>query len=356
MRALVVLDERWNSALTDLGIKLGQLLECEVAFGVLKGYPAHRRLEGKFTLFFVEDPRKGLPFKAFLSLKRALEAYKPQILVTIRGEELLFGALLKKRFGYRLFRVHGHQRGVKDSFLNRLLHERFVDGVVVANRDFLKSSALGSFKERSLVIPGAVDTSAFYYDEEGARRVRNSLKIGRKRLIGVLGRFDPVKGHELLFKALSLLKRSDYHLLVIGREEGISLSQLEKLSEKLGLRRRVTFVTELLSPSQLRSYLSACELGVVPSLGSEVLLRAPLEFMACRSAVVSTSVGSLKFVVKEPFGLCVRPEPEELAAAIDLMLSRNLKELGKRAQEEVNEKYSLYSLKPAVNSFFCGRL
>ncbi|WP_457679256.1 glycosyltransferase family 4 protein [Thermovibrio sp.] len=353
MRALVVLDERWNSALTDLGIKVGLLLRCKVAFAVLKGYPAHRRLkDAGFPLFFIEDPRRGLPFKPFLSLKRAIESYKPDAVITIRGDEMLFSSLLKGSYNFSLFRIHGSQRGIKNTFLNRLIHERFVDGVILSSKRLLNPVISGL---RKIFLPGLVDTEKFYYSEEEAEAFRREIGLSKeKKLIGVVGRLDPVKGHKLLIKALSLLKRRDFFTVIVGKEEGVKVKELKELARKLNVEDNLLFIPEY--REDIRGIMSACELAVVPSVGSEVVLRAPLEFMACETPVVSTRVGALPEVISSPFGATVNPEPVELASAIDLFLDKELKELGKVARGVADEKYSLKANAPLVNSFICGRL
>ncbi len=352
MRALIVLDERWNSALTDLGIKVGLSLSCSVAFAVLKGKPAHRRLEGKgYPLYFIEDPRKGLPFKAFISLKRAIEEFNPDVVVTIRGDELLFSSLLKSSFGYSLYRIHGSQRGIKDSFLNRFIHSKFVDGVIVSSKKLI-NPVIGGI--RKLIIPGLVDTEEFYPDYEGGKRFREEVGAEGKKLIGVVGRLDPVKGHSLFLKAISKLNRKDYLAVIVGQEENTSLGELKELAGKLGVLDFVKFLPE--RRKDIRAIMTACDLAVVPSVGSEVILRVPLEFMACGTPVVSTNVGALGEVITPPFGLSVPPFPEALAEAINSFLDKNLNELGQIAREVAVEKYSLKANAPLIDRFICCRL
>ena len=349
MRALVVLDERWNSALTDLGIKIGSVLKCQVAFALLKGCPAHKRLEGKgYPLFFIEDPRRGLPLKAFLSLKRVLYSFKPNVVLTIRGDEMLFASLLKGKLGYSLFRLHGSQRGIRNTFLNKLIHEKFIDGVILSSRKFLTSVVE---KVPKIIINGLVDTEEFSFSLKGREFFRERLKVGSRKLIGVVGRLDPVKGHSLFLRALSRLKRNDFLAVIVGKEENVKLSALIALRDSLGLRDKVLFIPERLE--RIRDFMSACDLGVIPSLGSEVILRVPLEFMACRTALVSTSVGALPEVVSPPFGITTSPREDSLACAINKMLDEDLTRLGLISQEVAVEKFSLKSNSTLINEFLC---
>ena len=354
MRVLVVLDERWNSALTDLGMKAARALSerCSVSVAAIPGFPAYRMAEKLgFNVFPIEDPRRGLPFKAFFSFKRAVESFKPDVLFTIRGDEMLFGALLKKRYGYRLFRLHGQSKGVRGSFLNRELHRRFVDGVIVSSVKLL-NSVISSLPK--IFIPGMVDTEFFKYSEEGRRAFREKFKVGNRKLIGVVGRLDPVKGHRLFLRALAKLNREDYLAVVVGEEKNEKVSELKRLAEELKISQKVIFVPQRLNP--ISHFMSACDLAVVPSVGSEVIVRAPLEFMACRTAVVSTNVGALPEVLLPPYGTTVSPDEGSLSRAIDDFLSKDLRKLGKIAQEVADEKFSFKALSPVVRDFICGRV
>jgi glycosyltransferase involved in cell wall biosynthesis len=353
-KALVVLDERWNSALTDLGLKIARSLSCRVTVAALKGYPAFSRAaELGLETLPIEDPRRGLPLKAFLSFKRAVEAVKPQVVVTIRGDEMLFAALLKKRYGYNLFRVHGHAKGIRNTLLNRFIHKRFVNGVVVSSRRLLNDVVAPLEK---LLIPGIVDTSLFSFSQEARHRWRRRLGVPAELpLIGVVARFDPVKGHDLLFKALHAVKNQRWKLVVVGREEGVSLRQLKELAASLGILERIAFFTDRVA--DLPGLLSACDIGVVPSKGSEVVLRAPLEFMACRTCLVATAVGALPEVIAPPWGRLVKPSADGIALGLSSLLklgAERLLELGKAAQEVAREKYSFEALSPRIDRFICS--
>ncbi len=354
MKALVVLDERWNSALTDLGLKVARALseKCIVSVAAIPGFPAYRiAKEIGFNVLSIEDPRKGLPFKAFFSFKRAVETFKPHVVFTIRGDEMLFGALLKNRYGYRLFRLHGQAKGVRNTFLNRELHRRFVDGVIVSSKRLVNDVIAPLPK---IFIPGIVDKETFRFSEEGRKKFREKLNAGNRKLIGVVGRLDPVKGHRLLLKALSLLKRDDFLAVIVGEEKNEKLEDLKNLVKTLGVSEKVLFIPERISP--ISDFMSACDLAVVPSVGSEVIVRAPLEFMACRTAVVSTNVGALPEVILPPYGTTVPPDEHSLSKAIDKFLSSDLEKLGKIAQEVAYEKFSFKALSPAVCRFICGRV
>ena len=350
MRKLFVLDERWDSALTDLGIKMATVSEGEVACAVLKGAPAEKKVKkAGLKCFYIEDPRKGLPFKPFFSLKGVIEEFRPDVVVTIRGDELLFSSLLKKKFGFKLYRIHGEAKGIRNTVLNRYVHKKYVDGVVLSSRRLVNDVIVELPK---VFVRGAVDTEKFKFSEEGRRRVREELGINDSILLGIVGRLDPVKGHDLFIRALSILVKKGLNVkgLIVGEEKNVKLSDLGSLARNLGVDRNIIFITE--RREDIVDLMSAIDVGVVPSKGSEMIARTLLEFMACGRPVVATEVGVLPEIVKENFGRVVKAEERALCRGIEAILNRNLRELGKAAREEAVENYSLRRLADVVNSFF----
>jgi glycosyltransferase involved in cell wall biosynthesis len=349
MRKLVVLDERWDSALTDLGVKIASVLEGKVACAVLKGFPAEKKCKEKgIPVFYIKDPRKKFPLLPFLSLKKVVETFKPRIVLTIRGDETLFSAILKRRFSFKLYRLHGEAKGIRESFLNKLIHQNYVNGVILSSRRILNSVVENLPK---LFIHGAVDVERFRFSEKGRRKVRRELKVGDQLLFGVVGRLDPVKGHEVFLRALSLLKKKGlkFKAVIVGEEKNVKVRELTELSRLLSLKNEVIFIPE--RRKDIADVMSAVDVGVVPSLGSEMIARVPLEFMACRRPIVVTSVGVLPEIVKEDFGLVVEPDPTSLAKGLETTFKKDLNRMGRLAEEEAREKYSLDALRSSVNRF-----
>jgi len=344
-KVLVVIDEVWDSALTDLAIKIARVLEFDTACAVVKGSYAEKVCEsiGK-EIFFIENPRKRFPLIPFLSLKRVVDRFQPRVIIVIRGEETLFSAILKNK--RKLIRIHGEAKGIKNSFLNKLVHKK-VDGVILTSKK-LENEVVKNIPK--IYVNGAVDTEVFKFTEEG-RSVRKWLGVSeREKLVGVVGRLDRVKGHSLFLKALSVaVKRvKGLKAVIVGEEKGVKLKELVKLSEELNVRDKVIFVPKRV---EVVSFMSACDFGVAPSVHSEVIARVPLEFMACSKPVVLTNVGVFPEISKPPFCTISEAKPESLAEEIVKMANSDLENLGKLARNFVEKNYSLNALKTKLEVF-----
>ncbi len=110
--------------------------------------------------------------------------------------------------------------------------------------------------------------------------------------VGLLGRLDPVKGHECFLRAAALALKGgpDMEFHIAGEDCNVRRADLEELAEGLAIGGKVVFHGRL--PDTL-AFMRSCHAGVSASLGSEAVSRAALEWLAAGRPLVATAVGSL---------------------------------------------------------------
>ncbi|HAH31281.1 MAG TPA: hypothetical protein DCL44_03090 [Elusimicrobia bacterium] len=146
--------------------------------------------------------------------------------------------------------------------------------------------------------------------------------------IGILGRLDPVKGHDCFLKAAAeLLKRgikAEFH--VAGYEAGIKYSELKNRAAELGMGTAAMFYGRVADSFE---FMSSCDIGVIPSLGSEAVSRAALEWLASGRPVVASKVGSLPEFIGPDY-LVPPGKPAALALKLEALLAApaSLTEIG----------------------------
>ncbi|MCM2268333.1 MAG: glycosyltransferase [Elusimicrobiales bacterium] len=110
--------------------------------------------------------------------------------------------------------------------------------------------------------------------------------------VGLLGRLDLVKGHAVLLRAARQLLRADlpveFH--IAGYEANLKYADLRREAEDLGIAKKVFFHGRTEGPF---AFMESCDIGVVPSLGSEAVSRAAAEWLASGRPLVASAVGSL---------------------------------------------------------------
>jgi glycosyltransferase involved in cell wall biosynthesis len=129
-------------------------------------------------------------------------------------------------------------------------------------------------------------------------------------VVGAVGRLDPMKGHDVLLRALARVDGVRLTLVGSGAEE----AALRRLALSLGIADRVTFAGWLASPAQ---YLPTVDVFALPSR-SEGSPLALAEAMLAELPCVATSVGSVpEAITTEHDGLLVpKDDPGALAAAL----------------------------------------
>jgi glycosyltransferase involved in cell wall biosynthesis len=149
-------------------------------------------------------------------------------------------------------------------------------------------------------------------------------------LILFVGRFDRIKGADVLLKAFTAIarRRSTLKLLFVGPDYGLTdesgheLSFLEFVDREVppALRERIQYLGHL-SEAEIGSLRRTAYLTVVCSR-YETFGNVAIEAMASGCPVVATSVGGIpEFIGNQRSGLLVPPnDPDALAQAIAQML------------------------------------
>ncbi len=124
--------------------------------------------------------------------------------------------------------------------------------------------------------------------------LKKSLNISNKlKVIGTVGRLEPMKGIHILLQATKYLFNAGYlfELIIVG--DGRSRKDLEKLTIELGIKRNVHFLGYIEDPVDIYNIM---DIFVLPSL-SEGFAMVIVEAMACQLPVVSTNVGCASEII-----------------------------------------------------------
>jgi glycosyltransferase involved in cell wall biosynthesis len=208
--------------------------------------------------------------------------------------------------------------------------------VVSANvRDFCISH-IGLPAEKLVVIYNGVDLPQDRLAPREKARAELDLPL-RAPVVGAVSRLDPVKGVEVLLRAIAWVE--DAHLAIVG--DGPERASLAALVDDLGLSDRVHWAGQRRDAPHL---LSAFDLFVQPSL-HEGLPNAVLEAMAAGLPVVATAVGGTsEVVIDEVTGFLVPPrDPQALAQGMRTLLHNSAlrRKMGRAGRERVERYFSL---------------
>jgi len=156
------------------------------------------------------------------------------------------------------------------------------------------------------VVPNGIDTSRFCFDADGRERMRNAWAVPHSaRLVGLIGRLDPMKDHPNFLRAAAKLVvvHSDWWFVCVGDGSTNYRDELARQASALGLTQRLIWAGPC---DDMAAAYSALDMAVSSSKG-EGFPNVVAEAMSCGKPCVVTDVGDSAMVVGET-GVVVPPE------------------------------------------------
>jgi D-inositol-3-phosphate glycosyltransferase len=157
--------------------------------------------------------------------------------------------------------------------------------------------------DRVAVVSPGVDLDIFLRQPKSL--ARRAVGHPDERLFVFVGRLEPLKGVDVILRALAVLTAGGLHpevrLLVLGEDSGAGVggeqARLRRLAADLGLADRVEFLGSV-PQRQLATYYAAADACLMPSY-SESFGLVGLEAQACGTAVIASNVAGLASVVRD---------------------------------------------------------
>jgi D-inositol-3-phosphate glycosyltransferase len=246
---------------------------------------------------------------------------------------------IKRRLGIPFvvtFHALGRVRRLHQGAADRFPDERFaIEDLAVREADQIIAECpedeenlirlYNADPSRITTIPCGFDQTEFWPISKPLARARLGLDPEEKILLH-LGRLVPRKGADNIIRALGRLERDHDlkpRLLIVGGESegpdpGITpeIGRLQEIAEAEGVADRTVFVGQR-GREALKYYYNAADIFVTTPW-YEPFGITPVEAMACGTPVVGSSVGGVKFTVRDnETGYLVDPrDPDALAERI----------------------------------------
>lgn len=239
-------------------------------------------------------------------------------------------------------------KGLKGKYLNYVLDK------VVTTSNFAKMKLLngGVISDDKIdVIYSGVPEVFFNQPNQGKEFRKNNGISLNDYIIGMIGRIDPIKRHDIFIEVLSKVVHKFPYVkaLIIGGEQLVSkensiLSGLKKRIHELSLQNHIIFIPFQNNP--IPAY-DALNLMVLASDG-ETFPNAIIEGMARGIVVVSTACGGPEEIINnnENGILVPKNDPGKMADAITELIS----------QPELQKKYGINSHKTAIEFYTLDKM
>ena len=286
-------------------------------------------------------------------LIRYIHHLRPQVLHSYLGTANILSVVLKPLFpsaaivwGVRASNMDLKQYGWVDRLMYRVESalSHFADLIIVNSQaGFDYAVANGFPRKKMVVIHNGIDVERFHRDPEAGNRMRKEWEIADGEvLIGLVGRLDPMKGHETFLRAAALLikKRGNIHFVCVGSGPFTYTRMLKDLSEQLGLHKRLIWLD---SYDDMAIVYNALNIATSSSSFGEGFSNVIGEAMACGIPCVVSDVGDSALIVGNT-GVVVPPQnPEALAGGWSHLLNRleRQPDLGVQARAHIIQHFTL---------------
>ncbi|MBI3039934.1 glycosyltransferase family 4 protein [bacterium] len=291
------------------------------------------------------------PYLYMHAIKRMAKIFKefdPDIVSSHINEGAWMTGLVSRKVSPKavIVRTRSDIDPPKGHFINKFVYRHWTDHIIVSSllHKRICRNILDFPPESIDVVYGSVDVNLFRPNHFYGTAFRSEIGVKPETvLIGMVGRLDPVKGHEFALEALKALSGCGVSkkLLVLAFENQRSFSWLKNLAAKLGVINDLHFFGYR---NDLPQVLSSIDLGLITSTGSEANCRVALEFMASGIPVVATSVGVIpEIMIDGEHGFLVPPKDSiALATALSRLLTNpyiRLK-MGNSARKHVEANFN----------------
>jgi len=218
----------------------------------------------------------------FIPFSKLVHRFEPDIICTTRADGQTAASLLFPR--KPLIRIRCDIRPPRGGRIWNLVDRR--TDLVVFPSDFMLRRGYARGRTGPVaVIPHPVDTDRYRPSTPGAPLPRRLLSIGR---------LSPVKGHRTLIRALALLP--GVNATIAGPPSQQLPEDLMSYASKLGVADRLTLTGTKVDVMQL---IKKGGVGLVTSLGSEVVSRAGMEMMSAGMPLLAAATNGLLDLVTD---------------------------------------------------------
>ena len=293
-------------------------------------------------------------WRAYQRLQSLIEEQQIQIVNAHRSEGFPLLVLLRQQLkSFALIRTRGTTRPLRDHWVNRKLHEDWIEAVIVPAQVIASQlrQVLNLPPERLQVIyypanPSLIDSQGESEAQQSRLECLDRLGIPEHcRVIGIVGRIRPVKGQRILLKSFVALRKHfpDIVLLILYRDTNETEAEWQGLLQDLAESNLQQNVYLYGYREDVLEIMRHTDIGVVSSVDSEVICRVAVEFFSVGTPVVAFPTGALPEIVQD--GVTGRiakdKSAEALAEILEWMLESPecIAELGKNARQQSLERF-----------------
>ena len=298
------------------------------------------------------------------------EKYKKQLIQILRNKhydvihvhenETSFYALhIAKVMGVRIRIAHAHTsapyvgfkqelRRIVGCFLNYHYSTTAIAcGKLAAERVFGKWN---SKKNKCVILPNSVEVEKYNFDKTMRNKIRESLNLEKKYVIGLVGRISREKNYQFAIELTKRLKKyiDNVTLLCIG--DGEEMSAIKEMVKNNHVEESVILLGK---KSDVRNYYNAFDVQIMPSL-HEGFPVAAIEGLCSGLKILMSDTITKEF---SACGNCIYlplNDIDKWIAEILFIYRTEKRESDKHVYEWINSKFNIDKTKSLLEDIYMG--
>lgn len=302
---------------------------------------------------------RSLDRRAIGALKKIFKAEEPDI---VHSHASMSARIAARRSGVRAIAYTRHSvfppsprisRGLGKK-LNGMINNHYCDGIIAvaeAAKQNLVDTGVDP-KKISVILNGVEPVHPLPPEELSAARKRFGVQDG-ERVVSIVARLNPVKGHEYFIRAAKQVAdrggRAKFLIAGTGEAEG----RLRQLTAELGLDDTVLFTGFL---DDVAPLLSITDIQVNASYGTEATSLSLLEGMSLGIPAVVSDFGGNPGVIADGQNGLITPQrdADALAGALLRLLEDRdqYSQMQARAKQIFTEKFTAEIMSTKIESFY----
>ena len=222
---------------------------------------------------FYRLPRRSSGLKEYCkSLAALLESQRYDAIHVHGGDSCFVDLMVAKKQGVPIRIAHAHRtskyktaRGLLRHNASILLHRYYATHMIACSSEAGNAifGRLNMSSRKSFVLPNAVDTERFRFDDQVRRTVREELSLSDHYVIGMVAAFSPVKNHMFALRILESAIEQDDDTILILAGDGQMRGLCKKYVDEHNLGDHVRFLGKR---TDIERFYQAFDIGILPSL------------------------------------------------------------------------------------------
>jgi len=256
-------------------------------------------------LFPVKFSKPWTIIRAWTRINSLLNRRRPQVLICHDIWSFVIGHLPARIYGCKIV-LWAHTEGLH-YYLYKYL-DFFKPDLIISCSDFLKKQLQVRFKNFKV-------TTIYAPFNFSHSHLSTANKIQQKFNVLFAGRLVPLKGADLLIKAIALIADQDVHLTILGivtnPQESDFLEEINKLIYELKLNDRVSL---LINQTNVKSFYQSADLYCQPNRNPETFGLTFVEALSFGLPVVTSKLGGAIEILmdqNQTFGSFINPDDIE---------------------------------------------